>query len=372
MFYSKSRKLWMENTPDGRITAKTKDGLKEKLKEIEADKHKGRTFEEAADAWETTLEKKVEETTAGSYSPHVRRAKEFFSGELIKDVTPDEVQAYVDHLVAQDYAKDTVRRGLVVVNKIFKYEITRPGSEVRYNPCAAVEIPRGLKQTRREPPTEKQILKVTPDSGDGLFAWFLLCTGLRPSELLALRWEDIDRKNKTISIRKAATYLSNQPVVKDRTKTKAGTRMIPLVDALDAVLPDKKTGYVFGGDKPWTKTMQRKRWLSWCRRVGLAESTVEEHVGPNKHKYKKTIWRPLVTPYQFRHEYASMLEELNISEFDAQHLMGHASIVTTKDKYTHYREQKLLRNSTVSQTLNKKFDGSALNSVPDEVNPKDS
>lgn len=366
MFYSKSRKLWMETVDGKRITGKTRDILKKKIKEIEDGENTGVTFSDAADAYERSLEKKVEDTTAGSYAPHIRRAKDYFDGKLIKDITPDEVQSFVDHLVAQDYAKDTVRRGLVIVNKIFKYAITQPGSELRFNPCAAVEIPRGLKQDRRDPPKPEQLLKVQPDSGDGLFAFFLLCTGMRPSELLALKWSDIDFEKKTISIHKAATYASNQPNVKDRTKTKAGTRVIPLVDALADVLPRSKKGYVFGDEKPWTKTMQRKRWLSWCRKVGLAESTVEEHKGSNGHTYKKTIWKPTVTPYQFRHEYASMLEDLKISEFDAQHLMGHASIVTTKDKYTHYREKKLLSSSSVSQTLNKKFDESALKRAPDE------
>ena len=46
------------------------------------------------------------------------------------------------------------------------------------------------------------------------------------------------------------------------------------------------------------------------------------------------------TSHQLRHAYATMLEENNISEKDAQYLLGHAQISTTKDIYTHIRESK--------------------------------
>lgn len=372
MFYSKSRKLWMETVDGKRITGKSRDILKQKIKDLEADKHRGVTFSEAADSYEATLEKKVEDTTAGAYSPHIRRAKDFFDGMYIKDITPDEVQSYVDFLVAQDYAKDTVRRGLVIVNKIFKHEITRPGSEIRFNPCAAVEIPRGLRQAHREPPEPDQIIKVTPDTEIGLFAYFLLCTGLRPGELLALRWEDIDREEKVIRINKAATYATDKAVVKNRTKTSSGIRNVPLLDTLNEALPKSGTGYVFGGKAPYSKQTFYREWTRWCESAGLAAVTYEEHVNPkNKHKYKKKIVKPLVTPYQFRHEFASILEDEGVSDFDAQHIMGHSSIRITKDMYTKFREKKN-KNLDAKTKLNAHFSGSALNSAPKPVSDKDS
>lgn len=360
MFYSESMNLWVERVKENgktkQITAKTQKALKAKLKKYEDDAEHGRTFAQCADGYEATLEKKVEENTRISYKAHINRAKDFFDGEYIKDITPDEVQAFVDYLVEMDFAKDTVRRGLVIVNKIFKYAITSPNSEIRFNPCAAVEIPRGLKQEIRQPPTEEQLVKVTPEGEVGLFAFFLLCTGLRPGELLSLRWEDVDRENKSISVTKTVQYASNQPRIKDSPKTAAGVRTVPILDVLDAALPNKHgNGYIFGGEKPWTKTMLRKKWLSWCREVGLAESETIEFTGKNGHRYTKTKWKPTVTAYQFRHEYASMLEDEGVKEFDAQHVMGHASIVTTKDKYTAFRNKKNLAQSEVATKLNARF-----------------
>ena len=111
----------------------------------------------------------------------------------------------------------------------------------------------------------------------GLFAFFLLYTGLRRGELLALKWEDIDFENHVINVRQAVTYGGNQPKIKT-PKTQAGNRKVALLDVLEAEL--KKTpvqsqkGYVFGGEKPLTASQMRVRWLDWCKEVGLAEADI--------------------------------------------------------------------------------------------------
>ena len=348
------------------ITAKTKTELSKKIRSVDSFQEKGRKFKDSANSWECSHSASIEVKSMQAYKPHVERAVAHFGERYIADITPDEIQAYIDSLAARRFAKDTVRRAKNVLNMIFNHEITSPGSLVRINPCTAVKVPKGLKKIRREPPTEDQLIKVTPDSDFGLFAYFLQFTGLRRGELLALRWEDIDFKNHVIHVRHGVSYPGNQPKLKD-PKTDAGTRNVALVDVLEGVL--KKTpvqsqkGYVFGGEKPLSATQFRKGWLNWCRSVGLAEAKVTTHKGKNGHKYEKTKWKPMVTPHQFRHEYASMLEDANISEFAAKGQLGHSSIMVTKDIYTHLREKK--SGQTVADDLNeylktrnaKKLDG---------------
>ena len=354
MWQRTSDKRWCErvdvNGKKKLITAKSKAELSKKLKSYATYTEHGRTFAESAGAWENAHSGVIEVKTMQSYKPHVERAVERFGDSYVKDITPDEVQAYIDYLASKRFARDTVRRSLNVLRMIINYEITSPGSLTRINPCMAVKIPKGLSKTRREPPTEEQLVKVTPDSDFGLFAYFLQFTGLRRGELLALKWEDIDRKNKVIHVHQGVSYASNQPRLKT-PKTAAGTRDVALLDVLADVLPDGKTGYVFGGKKPLTATQFRKGWLSWCRSVGLAEAETKTHKGKNGHSYTSTKWKPLVTPHQFRHEFASILEDAGISEFAAKNQLGHSSIVVTKDIYTHLRSRKA--DKTVADDLNK-------------------
>lgn len=358
MWQRASDKRWCERVEDasGRkrlLTAKTKPELNKKIKSFNSFKEKGRKFKESADSWEFSHSGTVEMKTLQSYKPHTERAVAHFGDRYMVDITPDEIQAYIDSLAAKRFAKDTVRRAKNVLNMIFQHEITSPGSLVRINPCSSVKIPKGLKKTRREPPTEEQLIKVTPDSDFGLFAYFLLYTGLRRGELLALRWEDIDFENHLIHVRQGVSYPGNQPKLKD-PKTAAGTRDVALLDILESVLKNmpvqSQKGYVFGGEKPLSATQFRKGWLSWCREVGLARAEITTHKGKNKHIYTKTKWLPLVTPHQFRHEYASMLEDAEIGEFDAKGQLGHSSIIITKDIYTHIRERKAGKN--VADKLN--------------------
>ncbi|WP_374044278.1 tyrosine-type recombinase/integrase [uncultured Gemmiger sp.] len=48
-----------------------------------------------------------------------------------------------------------------------------------------------------------------------------------------------------------------------------------------------------------------------------------------------------VTAHQFRHEFASILYEANVGELEAQKLLGHSDITTTRRIYTHIRERQL-------------------------------
>lgn len=51
--------------------------------------------------------------------------------------------------------------------------------------------------------------------------------------------------------------------------------------------------------------------------------------------------RPAVTAHQFRHEMASAMYEAKVGELEAQKLLGHADISTTRRIYTHLRERQL-------------------------------
>lgn len=101
-----------------------------------------------------------------------------------------------------------------------------------------------------------------------------------------------------------------------------------------------------------------REWTRWCASIGLAEKQEEEHIAKNGRKYVRTTWKPLITPYQFRHEYASLLEEANVSEFQAMKAMGHSSISVTKDIYTHIRDKK--RESDLAEKMNNLLSGGTV------------
>ena len=358
MFYNAEKGLWQEYIyVDGkrkRLSAKRKADLVRKI-QSQADKQEhGELFSTVADLWEESHAEKVESTTAGSYKPQIKRMAEFFDGQRINDITPAECQAFIDELARMGYARDTVSRAKHILNRIFNYAITLPGSTLRYNPVAAVQTPRGLPHTRREPPTEDQLIRINPDTEMGLFACFLLYTGLRRGELLALQWEDLDMKEKVLTVSHVIQYDTDKGHLKESPKTEAGFRTVPLPDVLIEILPkDKKRGFIFGGDTWFSNMRFNRQWLEWCKEVGLAEKEEIRHTAANGHTYTKVKWHALVTPHQFRHQYATDLFHAGVDELDTKSIMGHSSIVVTRDIYQHIGERD--KESQAAKKLNEYY-----------------
>lgn len=316
--------------------AKTQKELKKKIAAWNQEQAAGKTFEACADAWERWHEGQVSYNGAEAYRASMKRTKEQFKGRGIDDIRPDEIDAYIRYLAGRGYARRTVQLYLDMLRMIWDYSIVQGWTT--FNPCGAVKLPSGLPKGRRAIPDDDQIEKVKAGVflEFGLFPYMLLYTGMRRGELLALRWEDIDREKKVIHINKAVYFAKNTPKIKE-PKTESGKREMVLLDALAAVLPKGGKGYVFGGEKLLTKTQVRKRWLKWCREAGLAEGQ-----------------RCIITPHQLRHEFATTLFDAGVDVKVAQELLGHSSIQVTRDIYTHIRRSRM---ESTAETLNKFLSG---------------
>lgn len=307
----------------------------------EAEKPKPVLFQKMAEEWQTEHAAKVEYKTSEAYIAPTRRIVERFGEEQYCDVTPAKIQAYMIYLSNQDYAKRTVQMHLDILRMIGNYAIVKGVAET--NPVQAVSLPSGLHSGKRDIPTdaEIEIVKTHPDASFGLFAFFLYYSGLRKGEALALNYEDIDFQNRTISVNKAITFKGNTPSIKS-TKTTAGNRSVILLDILAERLDPNGHGLVFHDDgKPLTKMQFRKRWEKYCREVGLVKTTQEKHKSADgMREYTKNIHEPTIGPHQLRHAFATVLYDAEIDEKAAQEMLGHASITTTKNVYTHIRQSK--------------------------------
>lgn len=318
---------------------KTQKEVKQKMAAWKQEQTQGKSFESAADAWDLWHADQVSYNGAEAYRAAIKRTKEHFSGRKLQDIGPDEIDAYIRYLAGRGYARRTVQLHLDMINMIYDYSIVNRWAEL--NPCNAVKLPAGLPKGRRDIPTDEELEKVKNglEYEFGLFPFMLLYTGLRRGELLALRWEDIDRDKKLIRVERAVYFAGNTPQIKE-PKTEAGKRSVVLLDALSEVLPPKGTGYIFGGEKPLTKIQVRKRWINWCRDAGLATGTTTQKKGKNGREYESTTWEADITPHQLRHAFATILFDAGIDVKDAQEILGHASIQVTRDIYTHIRQQR--------------------------------
>lgn len=144
-----------------------------------------------------------------------------------------------------------------------------------------------------------------------------LKTGLRLGELRGLKWDDIDLKKQTLTVRRSA-YRHDCFVSPKSNKE----RTIPLSDNLHSILNGRKQkiGFVFSvKPKVHLKNMDCYRKLRGaCKRAGI----------------RRIGWHVL------RHSFASHLVEAGAHLKAVQELLGHSNIQTTM-RYAHLAKSAL-------------------------------
>lgn len=299
---------------------KNESEILRKIRDYKEKEETGPLFKDVAEQWHIQYEKEVEYNTYYKSLVYYNRAVDHFGDMYIKNITPQDINKFYTQLSAQGYARKTVANQKTILGNIFRYAIVN--GHISDNPLTFVSLPKNLKQNKRELPSDEDIQKVKGSvQGEfGLLPFFLMYTGCRKSEALALQFKDIDLARKKIKITKALYYKYNRPEIK-QPKTENGIREIPLLDRLIPHLPQgKPDDFIFSvdGSTPYPQSYFQRRWKKYQRQTGIT-----------------------ATPHQLRHAYATMLYEAGIDEKLAQELMGHADISTTKNIYTHIRLSRL-------------------------------
>lgn len=321
--------------------AKTKAELKRKMLEYAQAADNGWTLENLLERFEEEHGETVRESTRKNYKAPISRINATFPGIYAKELTPAQVQAFINDLVAQGYARTTVQRPLDLLSMAYDFAIVTPDSGISINPCASVKIPK-IQTKKREliAREDVEIIKNSLSHPFGLFAYFLLYTGMRKGEALAITDKDI--VNGSIIVNKSVAWITNAPVI-NPPKTASGVRVVPLLSPLSAVMPKGIHGYLFsadGGRSPLTQREFNNRWRKYLHDVGLSDFEWETHKAANKHIYRKKVWHDRIVPHQLRHEFATMCLDAGLAEIDTKEILGHSDIRTTQAIYQHIKDSR--------------------------------
>ncbi len=161
--------------------------------------------------------------------------------------------------------------------------------------------------------------------------YMALYTGMRRSELLALRWSDIDLLTCELSVTRTLHHLRDGSFIYRQPKTAKSRRMIALSPSTALVLKEykekEKTDHLLMGvplkvsdlvfshidGEPLLPDTVTREWIRLTRRVGLPE----------------------IRLHDARHTHASLMLKQGIHPKIVSERLGHSSIVITLDTYSH-------------------------------------
>ena len=293
--------------------------------------------------WLEMTKKNVEETTYGAYAMGIKNKiipyfEEHHPGLALCEVTPKHIQDYYTYeLTVRGVSANTVIHRHANIRKALQYAFKL--GLIDSNPADRIERPKkerfvGSVYEEDELNRLFEIVKGDPiELGVILGAFY----GLRRSEAVGLKWDAIDFKKKTITIRHTVTQATidgkSKIIQKDRTKTKSSYRSLPLVPPFEELLHRLKAQQELN---------QKLCGRSYCKKYTgyIYVNEIGELVKPGY----ITQHFPLVLQknglrkirfHDLRHSCASLLYANGVSLKEIQEWLGHSDISTTSNIYTH-------------------------------------
>ena len=261
----------------------------------------------------------------------------------LKEIKSKDIQDMMNSLREKDKSHSSIKKAYDAVNAAFKYGVI--SKQVAFNPAYGVSIPSKKLFEKKEIPcyTAKEAALLTNQALSkckngkrrypmGSFVPFLLNTGLRLSEFLALKWkDDIDLDNRTVTVH------SNLVSVKDRSKEKgyklveqqnvktdAGqNRVIPLNESAYEALLDMKTRTGEWEYVMMTETGKHVRPADldqMFRRIAKASGLPDEKI---------------YGVHALRHTFATLLISNKVDIKTVSTLLGHSDVTITYNTYIH-------------------------------------
>ncbi|AQZ46304.1 phage integrase family protein [Paenibacillus larvae subsp. larvae] len=242
------------------------------------------------------------------------------------DLSPSHVQKFYNDL-RQIYGAGYVQNIGNLLSKAFAQAVK--WNIISRNPVPLVKKPSlSRKNTKMKTWTVEEQKKFLAYAFEGprlYYVLFLLAltSGMRKGELLGLIWDDVDTKKGIVSIKRTIVYAQRKLYLKDMPKTESAIRTIQLPE-------------------PTIKVM--KQWKLECPANELnllfPSPKTKGILYPNSldKQLTKTIKGagiPEISMHGLRHTFATTLLGSNVNPKIVQEMLGHATIKTTMDTYSH-------------------------------------
>ena len=316
--------------------------------------HKGITVDEVFNLWIKEKENDVRATTIYSHKRQYEYDISPYKYYRISNITINVVEEFMTNLIERNLTLGTIIDIKATFSGIMDYAVSH--GMCLSNPFKNYKIPKSLKYEAQKRKEQRKASKFLTEKQRKLFLeyinnskrcylrslyTFLMHTGLRIGEGIALKWEHVDLDKKMIFVQDGySRYYEDgmlHMVYDGLTKTVSSTRKIPINDMAYNILCEEKTkvgtnpsGLIFLNTRGEPITYNS---VSKCLKSMI--STMNKRI-PDAHF-------PDITPHWFRHTFATMCLEKEVSPKAVQYLLGHANIAMTMDLYSHMTEDLAIK-----------------------------
>jgi len=335
---------YMVETPTGprrkSIYGRKREEVRDKLAKALADRANGLIYDDEnmtvgqyLDKWlKGSVRGAVRQSTFDCYEIAVRVHIKPALGRLkLKKLSPAHIAGFYQDRLAAGFAPASVNKLHVVLHKALSQAVE--WHMVPRNVAEVVKAPRPVPKEMRPLSAEETRRLFEAARGDRLEALYVLAvtSGMRQGELLALKWQDVDLENATISVRRTLTK-SGGRLLLGEPKTKKSRRTIRLTKAAAQTLRDHLTRQMREIER--LGDLYRDEGLVFTTEVG----TLINPTNLRKRSLASLLKRarlPQIRFHDLRHTCATLLFSRNVHPKYVQELLGHANIGITLDTYSH-------------------------------------
>lgn len=346
-----TRKQWTKT-----VTITGKKNAKDQYDVFEAECLQTMTAETVEDLLDAYIDmqriKGLKKTTLTGYESYAKRLKLSFKGVKAKDLTPYQIEKFIASAVKGEPKKGyptkaspkTIKGYVSLLSSSYKMAIRN--KLLTYNPCDAVVIPKQKKPditvlTRDDINKFVDALQDTTLDLKVVYELALFC-GLRRSEIMGLKNEDVNVTWSTIAIKRTRHRMKCEDIIQD-TKTERSRAVIKVPEF---VMEDIVKLMKEHEEDPFIENPFLIQYASEPMRPDYAKRQIKE--------FTKAHGLPDVTLHGLRHTFASMLNasgEFDIAEISAA--LRHSNIGTTLNIYTHLFESETKSSRRIADYMQK-------------------
>jgi integrase len=200
------------------------------------------TLNEYLDRWlETAVRARVRPKTFQDYQGMLHRyVRPILGDRVLAGMSPLDLQTMYQQMTERGLSARTVRYAHVVVKSAMQQAVR--WRLLLENPADGLRVPQQPRNEMRALSVDqaRTLLKAAEGTKYGPVVAIALTTGMRPSEYLGLKWQDIDWARQTVSVVRSIRRLNGKWCFSD-TKRSRSRRPIKLQGWIVALLRDLQT-----------------------------------------------------------------------------------------------------------------------------------